>query len=365
MKIIHCADLHLDSRLSANLSREKAKERKAELLDTFIRLSDHAEENMIRHIIIAGDLFDVKNVSAHAKNTVYGIMERHPDITYYYLKGNHDNVSEDEYPGNLFLFSDEWKTCRIPLNGEKDVVLTGVELSDENSADIYDSLNLRVQDINIVILHGQISDYAAKDRAEVINLAQLKNKSIDYLALGHIHERKTGSLPPRGEYVYPGCLEGRGFDECGEHGFELIDIDERQMTLTHKFVPFAKRKLFTLPVDVSGAMTTVEISDLVKAAIEDSGISDEDLLKICLKGRVDVECEKDAEQIRQRFERDFYFLKVYDETALAVDYESFARDASLKGEFVRLLRSDVSLSEERRSAIIRCGIQALSGEEWQ
>ena len=31
MKLIHCADLHLDSKLSANLDREKARERKKEL----------------------------------------------------------------------------------------------------------------------------------------------------------------------------------------------------------------------------------------------------------------------------------------------------------------------------------------------
>ena len=365
MKIIHCADLHLDSKLNANLTPEKAKERKTELLDTFIRLSDYAEENMIRHIIIAGDLFDRKNVSAHAKNTVYGIIERHPEISYYYLKGNHDEGCEDEYPDNLFLFADEWKVYRVPLNNEKDVVICGVELTDENSEDICDGLSLRPQDINIVTLHGQIGEYSAKNRAELINLNKLKNRSIDYLALGHIHEHKTGPLIPRGEYVYPGCLEGRGFDECGEHGFELIEIDERELSVDHKFVPFAKRKLYTIPVDVSGVMTTVEITDLVKAAVEDSGITSKDMLKLCITGKVDVECEKDAELIRQRFDSDFYFLKVYDETSLAVDYESFAMDASLKGEFVRLLRAEKGMSEERRSAIIRCGIQALSGEEWQ
>ena len=31
MKIIHCADIHLDSKMSANLTKEKARERKTEL----------------------------------------------------------------------------------------------------------------------------------------------------------------------------------------------------------------------------------------------------------------------------------------------------------------------------------------------
>ena len=35
IRIIHCADLHLDSKMTAHLSSEKARERKAELLNTF------------------------------------------------------------------------------------------------------------------------------------------------------------------------------------------------------------------------------------------------------------------------------------------------------------------------------------------
>ena len=38
MKIIHCADLHLDSKLTSNLSKEQARERKNEILDVAERL---------------------------------------------------------------------------------------------------------------------------------------------------------------------------------------------------------------------------------------------------------------------------------------------------------------------------------------
>ena len=35
MKIIHCADVHLDSRMLRHLSKEQAKERRNEILNTF------------------------------------------------------------------------------------------------------------------------------------------------------------------------------------------------------------------------------------------------------------------------------------------------------------------------------------------
>lgn len=70
MKIIHCADLHLDSRMNANLEKDKAKERKGEILHTFERMITYAAENGVSAILIAGDLFDTKNISATARNAV-------------------------------------------------------------------------------------------------------------------------------------------------------------------------------------------------------------------------------------------------------------------------------------------------------
>ena len=58
MKIIHCADLHLDSNMTSNLTSEKARERKRELLLTFHRMIQYAADNDVRAILISGDLFD-------------------------------------------------------------------------------------------------------------------------------------------------------------------------------------------------------------------------------------------------------------------------------------------------------------------
>lgn len=70
MKLIHCADLHLDSRLQTHLDRDRAKQRRDELLRNFARLADYAAENSVEAVLIAGDLFDRDTVSALAKNTV-------------------------------------------------------------------------------------------------------------------------------------------------------------------------------------------------------------------------------------------------------------------------------------------------------
>ena len=66
MKIIHCSDLHLDSKMETNLNREKARERKNEILITFEKMIEYSKLNGVEIIILAGDLFDKKTATAKA-----------------------------------------------------------------------------------------------------------------------------------------------------------------------------------------------------------------------------------------------------------------------------------------------------------
>ena len=74
MKILHCADIHLDSAMTANLDKDKARERRSELLASFKDMVGYAVKECIGVIIIAGDLFDTRNISVGAKKEVYNII---------------------------------------------------------------------------------------------------------------------------------------------------------------------------------------------------------------------------------------------------------------------------------------------------
>ncbi len=366
MKIIHCADLHLDSALSANYSSEQIKERKNELVMTFVRMVEYANAHQVSAIIIAGDLFDKKVIGAGVRKTVYEMIVKYPKIAFYYLQGNHDTSSFidhlEEIPANLFLFSDKWKTYELHRMGDRAITVSGVELDKNNVNSIYASLILKPQDYNIVTLHGQLMQYQSKDKAEIIDLGSLRNKGISYLALGHIHEYREGELPAGGIYCYSGCLEGRGYDETGTHGFVLLEIDETNMTMKKEFIPFACRQIHLLNVDVSGCETSMEMIERVKKLIGERDLK-KDLVKIVLSGEVDVDCEKNINLISQYFEGQFYCYKISDQTKIRIDYRNYEKDKSLKGEFVRLVEGRQDISEEERMAIIRCGLQVLRGEE--
>ena len=74
MKLIHCADLHLDSKLNTYLDSDRAKRRRDELLRNFERLVRYASENQVEAVLIAGDLFDRDKVSALTANTVLSVI---------------------------------------------------------------------------------------------------------------------------------------------------------------------------------------------------------------------------------------------------------------------------------------------------
>ena len=360
MKIIHCSDLHLDSRMKSNLDSKKAKERRDEILITYQNMIKYAVNNDVKIILIAGDLFDKKDITVKARNIVIDSIISNPGIDFIYLKGNHDESgfleNLERIPENLKLFnSDKWTTYNY-----RNITISGIEFGKLSDYEIYNTLFLNKGEFNIVTMHGQESKYDMKDKTEIINVSSLKNKNIDYLALGHIHKYKQAEIDQRGIYCYSGCLEGRGFDECGEKGFVLLDIDEESLKYSSRFIPFAERTLYEVDVDVSEAKTTIDTEKLIDKKL--SSVSKDSLVKIVLNGKVDIDSERDIKYLEKKYKSIYYFVKIYDETTLKIDFMTYQHDASLKGEFIRLVLSQ-DLPEEEQSKIIVTGIRALSGEE--
>jgi len=366
MKLIHCADIHLDSKLETNLDREKAALRRGELLNTFVKMVDYAEENDVEAILISGDLFDKNRISLSTVKTVRNTITSHPHIRFYYLKGNHDSGNvlgeNDPAPENLMLFGETWKTYEEP--GGR-IRITGAELSEENSGKLYSSLSLENDCLNIVMLHGQAvkSSSGSGKKGEIINLRSLMNKGIDYLALGHVHSPSAQKLDERGVYVYPGCLEGRGFDECGEHGFFLLDTDNEQDSFSYEFISFSGRRFFEIYADIGKCTDSSDIIRVIKAETEKAGCMSSDMLKIVLTGHPGLNCEKDCDYITSVFADRYFLVRLYDETSPFIDAESFRLDSSLKGEFVRTVLEDPDISESDRPYVIQYGLSAIMGDK--
>ena len=62
VKLIHCADVHLHSRLNTHLSVQQSKERNGELVSSFVNMVEYGHRHGVSAVLIAGDLFDSASV---------------------------------------------------------------------------------------------------------------------------------------------------------------------------------------------------------------------------------------------------------------------------------------------------------------
>ena len=347
MKIIHCADVHLGSRMN-KFPKDKADERAREIRTSFERMITYAKNEGIDTILLAGDVFDSDRPFKKDKEFFYSAVRRNPEITFFYLRGNHDGKeSYTEEIENLKTFGADWTSYTLGWN----VVLSGLEIDRGNCLSMYSSLKLEPDNINIVMLHGQAGEAFGEGK---ISIPRLKNKNIDYLALGHYHTQGEARIDERGISVYSGCLEGRGFDETGEKGFMVYDTDTKEVN----FIPFACRTIEERAIDVSDVHDGYAAARKIKNEIK---IDKKNLLRLNLVGEIDFVDETLAEDVEKYISDLCYFVSVKDGTRLKIDYSSFKDSLSLKGEFVRLV-TDEEPDDGDRQKILDLGIRALSGQ---
>lgn len=356
MKFIHTADLHIDSKIE-NLPAEKSKIRREEVVHAFEKLADYSTQIGATAVIIAGDMFDTSRVTLKTRARVLQAIAKNKGVDFLYLSGNHDadnfidNISD--FPDNLKVFKDTWTSFRY-----ENVVISGIKSSGDDFKMVCDNLSLKEDDVNIVTLHGQTYLYERNDGS--INISALKEKNIDYLALGHVHSFMEGAIDSRGKYVYPGSLEGRGFDETGVHGFVLIEVEFGKVK--SEFVKSSVREFYEQEYNIEEFNEWYLIrEDVIKTLCEK--YTPQSIVRVLLKGERSTSLDIDKANLEARLIEMFFFAKVYDKTKIKVNIEDYALDKSIRGEFVRTVwNSDIA--DEMKGKVIMCGLNALKGEEF-
>ncbi|MBR2965370.1 MAG: metallophosphoesterase [Clostridia bacterium] len=352
MKILHTSDLHLESPLTAHLSSDKVRERRAELFSSFSTLIDEAHRLGVRAFIIAGDLFDTERITKTARRRILSLIEGNSAISFFYLPGNHEldalTRGGERLPDNLFVFGEEWTYFS---SGE--LVIAG---RTETSPDMFETLSLAEDRKNVVVLHGELRERS--DRGGVIGRRDAAGRGIDYLALGHYHSYSAEKIDERCTAVYCGTPEGRGFDELGEKGYSLAVSDH--LGISHSFIRSAKRLLIEAEVDITGEDSTYSVECAVSAALV--GVRPSDLVRVVLTGERRIDFRPDTAALSARFGDRYYCFEIKDKTRLRLSASDYEKDKTLKGEFIRLVMSKDEISAADKEEIIACGLTALYRE---
>ena len=322
MKIIHTADIHLNSALNTRFNTKLAKQINDNVFISLEKTISFAKENFVEIIIIAGDLFDSDNVAFLEQEKFISIIKQNPSINFIYVNGNHDNLlSASTIKAENFIILQNGQTLKI-----KDVCFSTLPCS-----------TLPQDSFNIVIAHGDITSD--------INLPSLRSKNIDYLALGHIHQNKLEKLDERGVYSYSGSLASRGFDECGLKGFYLIDTQVKSYTFkVVNALIFEK-----IDIDIS-TLNDIDFYTTLTNALPP--INHNLALKVRLYGE-NKGLNIDLGYLIQKYSPNYLYIDFVDETTfLQTDFNLFIT------EFLKVVNSQ-NYTQEEKNKIINLGIKTL------
>ena len=155
----------------------------------------------------------------------------------------------------------------------------------------------------------------------------IQNSGLTYLALGHVHQYSGLNREGDTFWAYPGCPEGRGFDELGDKGVLYIEAEPENCRA--EFVPLAKRRYQIFDIDVTGAENVLQA---IEAQLPAG--TQEDICRLRLTGERGLD-RLDLGDFGKKLAGRFYGVQLRDHTRLAQDLWARLEEDSLTGLFLQ------------------------------
>ena len=357
VKILHAADFHLDSAF-VSLSDEQARQRRQESRETVERMVEYANDHGAQLMLLSGDLFDGDNVYSQTGEQLCAALKRFSGQVVI-APGNHDSFqmksayARISWPENVHVFTAPTQEQIVfPQYG---CTVYGAAFTGEE-APAWQGFSVTGEDIAIGVLHGEVGAKNSKYRP--ISPEDIAKSGLSYLALGHVHQYSGVQMAGKTAWAYPGCLEGRGFDETGDKGFLFGTVDHSGADL--RFVPFAHRRYALLDVDVTDHNPLDAILRQLPLQTEN------DIYRITLTGETGEGVALGA--LREELSPRFYALELRDKTHTAEDIWEKQDDDTLRGLFLQELRQQYEQAgtEEEREKLeqaVRFGLAAMDNRE--
>lgn len=251
MKIVHCSDLHLGKRFSGN--KDYVKKRYMDFFNAFATFIDKVEEIKPDVCLIAGDIFDKKEINPDILSKTEYLFKRLRDNVkkdIIAIEGNHDNsrILEESWLEYLqeqnilkvFYYNKDFEEKNYLKIDDINFYPVGYPgfMIDEALTKLSEKLN--PQEKNIVVVHtgisGSTNTLPGLVSTSILDL--FKDKAI-YIAGGHIHSFTT--YPKEKPYFFvSGSLEFSNVqnEKSDKKGFILFDTD----TLNYEFIELEHRK---------------------------------------------------------------------------------------------------------------------------
>lgn len=342
VRILHAADLHLDSPFSG-LDPEQAARRRKLQRQLPARIVQLANERNCDLLLLAGDVFDGARVCPETIEALRKALAQ-CKARVFIAPGNHDPYQDRSpwaltaWPGNVHIFPGPVASVTLPDLGCRvwGGAFTGAECCDTLGPVASDGL------LEISVLHG---DPEKPGPYRYLSPETLKNCGLDYLALGHIHKTQMPKQVGKTWYGWPGVALGRGFDECGVHGVFYTEVNRGS----------CKAEFLSLP-GPRYEKITVAYGETPQLPRDSENV----ICRLTVTGEAD---EPDFEGLKKALEPKFLALDLRDETVPSRDIWAACGDGTLRGLALSALKTQFDGGEEAAALAARYVLAALEGGE--
>lgn len=354
MKFVHIADMHFDAPFTI-LSQKKdlGDLRRIEQRQVFKKVIDYIKQENIPYLFIAGDLYEHEYVKQTTIEYINNLFKEIPNTKIFISPGNHDPILRNSYYNN-FTWSSNVKIFRNEIEKYEDenIVIYGYGFNDFTNLGVdIDKINVDSNKINVLLMHGSIDTSKTLEiQYNPIKTNELKEKNFDYVALGHIH--KT-NYKENTNIIYPGSTISLGFDELGEHGMIVGNIEKNKLQI--EFRKLDDREFVEQELDISNILSKEELLQ----KINEENLEESNMYKLILVGKRNFEIN--INDMQKSVLQD-NIIKIKDRTQISYNLEELSKEQSLKGIFVKTMLEKLNNGDFEPSEIekaIEIGLEVL------
>jgi len=358
IKLIHGADLHLDSPFSG-LTPEQAAARRQEQRELLDRLAGLAREREADLVLLSGDLLDSRRTYRETAQALARSLGSLP-CPVFLAPGNHDFYGPQslyaalDWPENVHIFT-SGSVRRAEVPGLDCVVYGRAFLGPREDRSPLEGFRAeRDGRVQLMAVHGEVD---GRGEYGPISREDIARSGLDYLALGHIHQASGLQREGNTFWAYPGCPEGRGFDELGDKG--VLYVEAEPGSCRAEFVPLCRRRYQILSVDLTGQ---ADPAAAVLAALPPQ--TGEDIYRLLLTGERGLE-GLDLGELERELSPRFWGLTLRDHTRAARALWERKGEDTLTGLFLREMEGRCQAEPENEAVqlAVRFGLAALENGE--
>lgn len=353
MKFIHIADMHFDSPFINLSDKDNLGDiRRLEQRKVFKKVINYIKENKINYLFISGDFYEHNYVKKSTIEYINNLFKEIPSTKIFISPGNHDPYIKNSYY-NKFNWNENVKifNSKIEKIETEEADIYGFGFNDFYCTDSgIEKINIENKNkLNILVIHGTIDGANLEEKQyNSIKTNTLKEKGFDYVAMGHIHKLDYNNYENQ-RIVYPGSTASLGFDELGEHGMIVGELNKEEIKL--EFIPLDETEFKIENLDVTELNSKEELIE----KLNELNFEKNNLIEIYLIGKRNFEI--DTYEIN-KFIINEQIIKFKNKTKINYNLEKISQENTLKGIFVKKLLQKIENTEnEEEKEILEKSIE--------